>query len=77
MRFEKKAIWQRIAYLCISLALPMLQTYRVAREVKQREQYAPRLLQALPSILLFWSSWSAGEFMGYLLGPGESLKQWR
>jgi len=77
MRFAKTATWQRLAYLCISFGLPAIQTYRVAREVKQRQQYAPRLLAALPSIILFWSSWSAGEFMGYLLGPGESLKQWR
>jgi len=77
MRFDTKAIGQRLAYLCISLALPAIQTLRVAREVTQRKEYAPRLLQALPTIVLFWSSWSAGEFMGYLLGPGESLKEWR
>jgi hypothetical protein len=77
MRFAQHSSWLRAPYLAITVVLPALQTLRVCHQVLSRKQYRTQLLGALPAILLFWISWSIGEFMGYLLGPGASLEQWR
>jgi hypothetical protein len=77
MRFAKHSSWLRAPYLAITVLLPALQTLRVCHQVLSRQPYRARLLGALPAILLFWISWSIGEFMGYLLGPGVSLEQWQ
>jgi hypothetical protein len=76
-RFAGQTSWARIPYLGVSLLLPALQTLRVCRQVATRKEHVPQLFPALPYITLFWISWSIGEFMGYLLGSGRSLDEWR
>ncbi|HEY9778076.1 MAG TPA: glycosyltransferase [Planktothrix sp.] len=71
------SLTKRLPYLGVSLLLPALQTLRVCRQVISRKRHLVPLVRALPVIALFWSSWSVGEFMGYLLGPGRSLEEWR
>lgn len=77
MRFRDGEWTKKFAYAFITVLLPALQTLRVCSNVLPRKRYNSRLLAALPGVVLFWTSWSVGEFMGYLLGPGESLKRWR
>ncbi|MGH9548469.1 MAG: glycosyltransferase family 2 protein [Terriglobales bacterium] len=76
MRFSGAPL-KRILYLFLSFALPALQTLRLCRTVIARKGYALQLYSAIPAIVIFYTSWSAGEFMGYLLGPGTSLERWR
>lgn len=76
LRFSKQS-WRRFFYLGVACLLPALQTYRILKQVLPRKGYRQRVAQALPGIMLFWTSWSAGEFVGYLFGPGRSLQQWR
>lgn len=77
MRFAKNAYLRRLAYSAAAMLLPGLQTLRICRQVLHRKGYAIPLLAALPSIVLYWTCWSVGECMGYLLGPGDSLQHWR
>jgi hypothetical protein len=77
MRFSRGAIAQRVLYCAVALVLPGLQTVRISRAVLSRKRYFSALVAAIPFIVLFWSSWSLGEFVGYLRGPGRSLDQWR
>jgi hypothetical protein len=77
MRFDKGAWGSRLLYSCATVLLPGLQTLRICRQVFARKRYRAQVLKASPLILLHWTCWSVGEFMGYLLGPGRSLEQWR
>jgi glycosyltransferase involved in cell wall biosynthesis len=77
MRVEGKTLWQRLPYLGIAVCLPPVQVWRILRVVLARKRHQRQALQALPWIGLLCLSWSAGEFMGYAFGPGNSLRQWR
>jgi hypothetical protein len=77
MRLAGQPRWQRLPFLVLALILPFVQVGRIARQVVSRKRHVGRLVQALPAIILVSISWSAGEFAGYLLGPGQSLSQWR
>lgn len=77
MRVAGRSAWRRLLFLTISIALPFVKVGRVVKEVIARRRYAWRLGHALPWVILFSISWSVGEFVGYLLGPGASLDQWR
>lgn len=77
MRALNFAQGRRCLYAGLSLALPLVKTIRVAREVIARKRYIQQFFFALPWILLFMLNWSLGEFRGYLLGAGNSAEQWR
>jgi hypothetical protein len=76
LRFGPKAYRLRSLYAGLALALPLVQTVRVAR-VAARRRYAAKLLPALPWILLFTTCWAGGEVLGYLAGAGQSAAAWR
>jgi glycosyltransferase involved in cell wall biosynthesis len=76
MRFIHQP-WKRIPFLGLALLLPIVQMSRIVIVVIKRRRYIFELFKAIPDIFLFSSSWSFGEFMGYLFGSGNSLKQWR
>jgi Glycosyltransferase like family 2 len=67
----------RFAVAVLTVPLPALKTLRIAATVVSRRRLLGRLLQALPWILVFNASWSAGEGMGCLFGPGDSALRWR
>ena len=77
MRFSAAQVQQRLLYAAVALILPGLQTLRISQQVLSRKRYTGELLLALPTVILYWSCWSIGEFMGYLLGPGSSLEKWQ
>ncbi len=67
----------RLAFAAMALVLPAIQVGRVVGEIVGRRRLIAQLLKAFPAILLFALSWSAGEWMGCLFGPGKSLDRWR
>lgn len=76
MRVEQKKNWQKIFYAVIALLLPLIQICRIFVHLVNRRRYLLKFFQALPWITMFSISWSAGELVGYLSGPGHSLQQW-
>ena len=77
MRVEDGHPLRRSTYVAGALFLPPLQVARVVRNVLSRRRHVRALFRALPWVALFAASWSWGEFLGYLRGPGGSVNQWR
>lgn len=77
MRFADQPAWKRWLFAVIAPLLPLLQLIRIARHVFTRQRYRLRLIRTLPEIFMFSTSWAIGEWIGYVLGPGKSLEQWR
>lgn len=67
----------RMAFAALALVLPAVQIARLSREIAGRRRLVGRFVLALPWIFVFAVSWSAGEWMGYLFGPGASIQRWR
>jgi glycosyltransferase involved in cell wall biosynthesis len=55
--------------------LPPLLLARIAARVLRKGRHRREFVLALPYIVLFTLSWSLGEFIGYALGPGDSLEK--
>lgn len=66
----------RLGYAAGSMLLPVILPLRIARLVLQRQRHLWELTVAMPYLVLFMTSWACGEFMGYLCGEGESVRQW-
>jgi GT2 family glycosyltransferase len=73
MRADEMSNLKRLLYAVTSLALPIVLLFRIARCVISKRRNFRELLLGLPAILLFVLSWAAGEMVGYLAGPGDSL----
>jgi hypothetical protein len=76
MRFANQPL-KRILFMGLALLLPLVQVSRIVRLVRNRKRYVLQLIKAFPDILIFSISWSVGEFVGYLMGPGKSLERWQ
>ena len=76
-RFGGMPAWRRRGVGCLALALPVLKTGRVARDTLSRKRMVGRLVQALPWIVIFMTSWSIGEAIGCVRGAGRSAAEWR
>lgn len=74
-RIESISPPRRLFYTIFSLFLPPLLIVRIGRRVWSRGQHLDKFVRALPIILLFMLAWAAGEFVGYIIGPGESALQ--
>lgn len=77
MRSERFPFWRRGLYTVLSPALPMVKAVRLAAVVFSRRHYQVQFFLSLPWIVLFLVSWSLGELLGYVAGPGRSAEQWR
>ncbi len=66
---------RRVFYLAASPLLPLVFLVRIAKRVVPKNRYIKELLFASPLILLATTSWSLGEFCGYLRGAGNSCSQ--
>ena len=55
--------------------LPPLLLARIMRRVLRKRRHQREFLAALPYIMCFTLSWSLGELVGYLFGPGNSQAQ--
>jgi hypothetical protein len=64
---------KRYLYALGTPLLPPLLTWRVARNVLRRPGRRRELAVAMPLILLYTTTWAAGEAVGYVAGGGRSL----
>ena len=70
------AAWSRRAFFTLGAPLlPPLLLARIARRVLRKGRHRRELLMSLPYISMFTLSWSFGELIGYMRGPGNSLAQ--
>ena len=76
-RFAGLRLWQRAPLAAATLFLPGVQVARMIATVLRRQRYLVPFVKAIPEIVLFSCSWSAGELTGCLLGDGGSASQWR
>jgi hypothetical protein len=76
-RFAGRPVTVRLPFALMALALPIVKIARLLRETVSRGRLAGRLCGALPWVLLFTASWSLGEAVGSVAGPGRSAAQWR
>lgn len=77
MRVDRSSAVRRVYFLAVAVLLPAVQVARIAKQLLARRRHLDKLILALPWLILLSMSWSAGEFLGYLLGPGDSLRRWR
>lgn len=76
-RFGSQYSARRLFYGLVALLLPVVKSFRTLREIGSRRRKDLPRLKALPWIIIFHSCWSAGEFLGYFAGPGNSIGKWR
>jgi hypothetical protein len=76
-RFGARSALARSGIALLTLGLPALKIARIMSDTLSRRRLAGRLALALPWILVFVVSWSAGECAGCLWGPGSSPSRWR
>jgi hypothetical protein len=75
MRRVDQSLAKRLIYGCGSLMLPALLTLRVTRTALAKRRNLGRFAASLPLIALFYTVGAAGEMVGYLIGPGDSLSR--
>ncbi len=62
---------RRFVLAALSPLLPLVMTWRLAKDAIQRRRHAGRFVTCLPLILVLESVWAWGEFVGYLTAdPG-------
>jgi hypothetical protein len=76
-RGQNWTLTRRLAFAAATVALPALHGGRILTRVVGKRRRVGQLARALPWVVLFGLSWSAGECVGYALGPGTSLQRWR
>jgi glycosyltransferase involved in cell wall biosynthesis len=64
---------RKVAYLVASPLVPVLLWTRIARRVLSKQCHVAKFAQALPLFVPVLVIYVAGEFMGYLAGPGDAL----
>ncbi|MBC7897776.1 MAG: glycosyltransferase [Cytophagaceae bacterium] len=72
-RGQQSSALKRLAYAAGSVILPPVLLLRIVSRVGARPDHRGTLLRSLPLIATFVVSWAAGELVGYLAGPGDSL----
>ncbi len=75
MRRVDQSPARRLIYGVGSLALPALLTARVTKTALAKRRDLGRFVACLPLIALFFTVGAAGEMVGYLVGPGDSLSR--
>lgn len=76
-RVEGAGIVRRLTLGVASLALPPVLFYRTVSRIRKKGTHVAELRRALPLLALFVVAWAAGEVVGYLAGPGDSLSKVR
>jgi hypothetical protein len=74
IRFAPDQKVQRFAMCALTVALPPLLLFRMARSTAQKQRLR-ELIRALPYLTLFALIWAWGEFVGYVSGPGDALSR--
>jgi hypothetical protein len=76
-RFAHVRGWRRWALAGGTAFLPGLQLARMIATVLRRQRHVGNFVKAIPGIVLFSASWSAGEMAGCLFGDAGSASRWR
>ncbi len=66
---------RRIISAAFSPALPFLMTWRITKQVFQKNRHVGKFVLSLPLLSIFMISYAAGELTGYLFGAGKSLEK--
>jgi hypothetical protein len=70
------ASWpSRALYAAAATALPPVLFCRIVLRVLGKRRYGSELARSLPFLALFVTAWAAGEVVGALAGPGDSLSR--
>ena len=75
-RFASSHYLKRTLLALLTPIMPAFKITRVITGLCQKRRFDVPILKAIPGMLLFETSWSLGEFLGYLLGPGDSVEKW-
>jgi GT2 family glycosyltransferase len=73
MRVDGATVSRRAIFGMGTVLLPPVLIGRIASQVVSRRRHRLVFLRCLPLLSLFVVSWAAGECVGYLAGPGDSL----
>ena len=76
-RMSSASALRRALFVLASTALMILLPARVIAETIRKKRHIAALARSLPHLLLLTSSWTWGEFRGYLGGEGRSAAQWK
>ncbi len=76
-RVQGASFARRASYGLAAFALPPLLFYRTLSRIIAKRRHVAKLVQSLPMLALFVSSWAAGEIVGYWAGSGDSLSKVR
>lgn len=76
-RFGARSAALRVGVALLALALPLVKMLRIAAVTLSRRRLAGQLALAMPWVAISAVSWSAGEMLGCLAGPGDSPSRWR
>ena len=76
MRVAKASSIKRLGLAIGSWFLPFLLPMRIVFGVVRKGRNLSALCLSLPYLIILMGSWALGEFMGYLLGEGDSSRKW-
>lgn len=65
----------RLFYLVLAPLFPLLLLLRIGARVVASGRRVPQLLKALPLLVPVAAAYVWGEWLGYLLGPGDALER--
>jgi glycosyltransferase involved in cell wall biosynthesis len=75
VRAQQQSTAHRLAYLVAAPLIPFLLLARIARRVLEKRCRVPQFIAALPLTVPALFVLVAGEWVGYLLGPGDALSR--
>jgi hypothetical protein len=75
-RFDRRDYANRLLFAIGSMILPVVMTARVIKQALHKQPGVSILFKSLPLIGMLTIAWSAGEWAGYVGGPGKSPAHW-
>lgn len=75
VRARAESLPKRIIYLLIAPLMPFVLLARIGRTVAAKGQYMGRFIKTIPWIFPALVVYVFGEWIGYLLGPGDALSK--
>ncbi len=74
IRFPRERRLVRWVAALATPVLPALLTFRLVRAARRKASISNQTLRAIPYLFVFFVIWAVGEAVGYVSGPGESLR---
>lgn len=76
-RVSNAPVVRRGVLVAASLLLPVLLIQRIVIRTLRKRSHVREMVRSLPYLSVLLSSWSWGEFCGYLAGAGRSAGEWK